>query len=87
MTGPSMDEPSTEPAADHEIGRLTELRSTQTKLVYLALAAGSGATLNELRSSLSLPALSLYPTLDLLIERDLVEREGETYVAASETEK
>lgn len=61
---------------------LTELRSSQAKLVYLGLEVASGSTVDDLRTSLGIPALTLYPTLELLIDRDLVEREGETYVLA-----
>ncbi len=69
---------------DHTINTLPALRSSQAKLVYLALVVGSGATVGELRASLRLPALSLYPILELLIERDLVEREGATYLPVNE---
>lgn len=66
---------------------LTELRSSQAKLVYLALVVGSGSTVGELRASLRLPTLALYPTLELLIERDLVEREGEAYLPVGADER
>lgn len=78
MTEASM----SEPLLDSGIDTLPALRSSQAKLVYLALVVGSGATVRELRASLRLPTLSLYPTLELLIERDLVEREGATYLPA-----
>lgn len=74
-------------AVDNDIDELSELRSSQAKLVYLALVGGFGATIGELRATLRLPALSLYPTLELLSERGLIEREGETYLPADEGEQ
>jgi predicted transcriptional regulator len=83
MTGSSTNETtmSGQSAGDHDLA-LPALGSTQSKLVYLALVVHSGATIDELRASLRIPALSLYPSLEQLIERDLVEREGETYLPA-----
>lgn len=70
----------------NETRKLSALQSSQAKLVYLALIVSSGATVNELRVSLQLPALSLYPTLEFLIERNFVEHDGEAYLTTTETE-
>lgn len=77
---------SERPENDTIGSRLSTLQSSQSKLVYLALATSSGSTIEELRTSLRLPALSLYPTLDLLIKRDFVERRGEVYVSIGRDE-
>ena len=77
---------SERPENDTIGSRLSTLQSSQSKLVYLALATSSGSTIEELLTSLRLPALSLYPTLDLLIKRDFVERRGEVYVSIGRDE-
>lgn len=77
MTEASLSEQSADGAA---VGsELATLRSPRAKLVYLGLEVTSGSTVGELRTSLGIPALALYPTLELLIDRGLVERHGRTY--------
>ena len=53
------------------------LSSALGKLVYLAVRQRGEATVVELRDALDVPQLRLYPTLDALAERGLLEREGE----------
>lgn len=60
---------------------LRELRTAQSKLVYLYLDHGGPATVEELRDGLGLTLLSLYSVLDHLREAGLVERRDGKYVA------
>lgn len=72
-------------SGDHALGSMPdELSSPRAKLVYLALRTAPGLTVGELRASLEMPTLALYPTLELLIDRGLAERDGETYVPADD---
>jgi predicted transcriptional regulator len=73
------------PSDDRAIRPLpTGLHSSQAKLVYLTLMTTAGVTISELRASLHMPAIALYPTLETLVDRGLVDREGETYACASD---
>lgn len=56
------------------------LSSPQSKLVYLCLAASGGATVDELHEALDLRKITLFPVLETLTDRDVVTRDGETYV-------
>lgn len=56
-----------------------QLGSPREKLVYLSLASVPGARADELREVLSMRLLELYPVLDVLVERGLVERDGTYY--------
>lgn len=56
--------------------------SPQAKLVYLYLRTTAGATVEELDDSLDLKRLALFPVLDTLESRDLIDRDGERYVAS-----
>ncbi|MFC6725678.1 TrmB family transcriptional regulator [Halobium palmae] len=58
-----------------------ELSSPSAKLVYLYLQTQSGATVEELGDGLEMKKLSLFSVLKTLRQRDLVERDGEHYVA------
>lgn len=68
-----------EGAAFHRLPSVGDLESPRSKLIYLYLLVGGEATANELRSTLDVTGLSLYPTLDVLCDRGLVERVGEHY--------
>lgn len=69
------------PSADPGVGPLPEaLRSPRTKAVYLYLQVATRAGMTELKRSLGMPALALYPTLETLVEEGLVERSGDEYV-------
>jgi len=57
-----------------------DLTAPESKLVYLFLAASSGATVEELHEALDIRRISLFPVLRTLTERDAVVREGSTYV-------
>jgi predicted transcriptional regulator len=58
-----------------------DLRSAESKLVYLFLTASGGATIDELQSALGLRKISLFPVLDGLSNREYVARDGAQYVA------
>lgn len=51
-----------------------ELESSTAKLVYLALHATGEATVAELQRQLGLSKLTLFPILESLRSRDLIER-------------
>ncbi|MDS0295254.1 helix-turn-helix domain-containing protein [Halogeometricum luteum] len=57
-----------------------ELRSAETKLVYLYVRQTGGCTPAELCESLQLTKLSVLPLLRSLRERELVRREADRYV-------
>ncbi len=61
----------------------TEIESTGSKLVYLYLSTAGEATIGELRTSLDMKHLSLYPVLETLASEGLVARDGETYAVAA----
>jgi DNA-binding IclR family transcriptional regulator len=60
----------------------SELDAASSKLVYLYLATREGATITDLAETLGMRKLGLYSVLGSLVERDLVERTGETYRVA-----
>jgi predicted transcriptional regulator len=59
------------------------LTSSESKLVYVFLAATDGATVEELHDALDIRKISLYPVLRTLTDRDVVAREGSTYVPSA----
>lgn len=61
----------------------TELDSDGSKLVYLYLNVVGEATVTEMQSTLNKKQLALYPVLDTLESRDLIEQDGETYTFAN----
>jgi predicted transcriptional regulator len=61
----------------------TDLTSTESKLVYLFLTASDGATMEELHDALDIRKISLFPVLRTLTERNVVTREGSTYVPSA----
>lgn len=54
-----------------------ELASPLEKLVYLYVRERGGSTVPALRDALNVPQLRLYPTIDVLAERELIERRGD----------
>ncbi|WP_152041762.1 helix-turn-helix domain-containing protein [Salinigranum salinum] len=60
-----------------------EIQSPRAKLVYLSLAAGGPANVDELQSRLSTTKLTLYGVLGTLSERGLVERKRGRYAVSS----
>lgn len=59
------------------------LESSNSKLVYLYLATVEEATISELQSTLGMQQLALFPTLDTLEGKDLIERDGETFTTTA----
>lgn len=55
------------------------LDSPRAKLVYLSLATGGAATVDELRQRLAMPKLALFSILQTLQQRDHVTREDDRY--------
>ncbi|MFC4359320.1 TrmB family transcriptional regulator [Halobium salinum] len=58
-----------------------DIDSSSAKLVYLYLSTQGDATVEELGDGLEMQKLSLFSVLKTLRKRDLVERDGERYVA------
>lgn len=56
-----------------------ELSAAESKLVYLFVATSGGATVDDLQSSLNIRKITLFPVLDTLSERGLIERTDGTY--------
>ncbi|MFB6080293.1 MAG: TrmB family transcriptional regulator [Haloferacaceae archaeon] len=50
-----------------------ELATAEAKLVYLYVQAADGCTVDELYRDLGLPKLALFPVLDTLRERGLID--------------
>lgn len=57
----------------------TTLRSPQSKLVYLYLAAGEEATVGELHEALGLPKTTLLPVLSALRDHGMLTRTDRGY--------
>jgi len=58
------------------------LDSPQSKLVYLYLEATDGATVDDLKSALSMKKIAVLSVLSSLSSDGLVEKDGDTYVAS-----
>lgn len=58
----------------------SELDSMGAKLVYFHLHSTGGGTVVDLRHTLNIPTISIYPILRSLQEDDLVTRIGNRYV-------
>ena len=61
----------------------TTLESPQTKLVYLYLAVAGEGTVDDVYDALGIKFISLYPVLETLIEKGLVQRDGSRYVCST----
>jgi len=59
-----------------------DLTAADSKLVYLFVAVSDGATVDDLQTALDIRKISLFPVLDTLSERGLIERVEDEYVAA-----
>lgn len=59
-----------------------DLQSPRTKLVYLYLRTAAGGSMAELKRSLGMQALALYPILETLVDEGLVERVDDEYAVA-----
>lgn len=71
------------PAQSTHIEVPTEVQSPRAKLVYLALATGGAATVEELQAALTMTKLTLYGVLRTLTERGLVEERDGRYAVSS----
>ena len=60
-----------------------DVQSPRAKLVYLALATGGEATVEELQAALAMTKLTLYGVLRALVERGLVEEVEGRYEVSS----
>lgn len=60
-----------------------DLTAADSKLVYLFVAVSDGATVDDLQTALDIKKISLFPVLDTLSKRGLIERVEEQYVTAS----
>lgn len=60
-----------------------DLTAADSKLVYLFVSVSDGATVDDLQSGLDIKKISLFPVLDTLSERGLIERVDDEYVAAT----
>lgn len=58
---------------------VSELGSSQAKLIYLALLVTEEATTTELQQMLGLPKLTLLPILTSLVHQDLAQRTEDGY--------
>lgn len=62
----------------------SDLSTARAKLVYLYLESTGGATVEELRDALDIPLITILPTVEVLVERSLVEvRDGQYLPARS----
>jgi predicted transcriptional regulator len=68
------------PADPESVSVPTELSSDGTKLVYLYLQVTGESTLTELNQSLEMKSISLLPILNTLMTKDLVDRDGNSYL-------
>ena len=60
-----------------------ELDSSNSKLVYLYLNTAEEATITDLQTTLDMKQLALFPVLDTLEGKGLIERDGETFTVAT----
>ncbi|ELZ94477.1 hypothetical protein C440_09873 [Haloferax mucosum ATCC BAA-1512] len=67
--------------AERSVDPLPEtLSSSQTKLVYLYLQLQRVGTVEELRDTLGMKVITLYPVLEHLVDLELVRHEDGRYV-------
>ena len=59
------------------------LDSSNSKLVYLYLETVEEASITDLRSTLDMKQLALFPVLKTLEGEGLIERDGETFTVAA----
>ncbi|GAB6862745.1 TrmB family transcriptional regulator [Haloplanus litoreus] len=60
-----------------------DLTAADTKLVYLFVTVSDGVTIGDLQSTLDIKKISLFPVLDTLSERGLIDRVDDKYVNAA----
>lgn len=56
-----------------------ELTAASTKLVYLYVAAVDGATIDQMEADLDMRKLSLFPVVEDLADRNLLQTDGNQY--------
>ncbi|SFK71564.1 hypothetical protein SAMN04487950_0735 [Halogranum rubrum] len=71
------DSPTTIQPTNHTVPET--LDSTGSKLVYLYLDSIGGGDISVLRESLDMKTISIYPILQTLSKKGLVERDGDHY--------
>lgn len=59
-----------------------ELDTAQAKLVYVTVAAATGATADDLADALDMKKIALFGVLSTLSNRGLIEQRNGEYVAA-----
>jgi len=59
--------------------RLPAGLSPTGKLVYLYLAERGSATVSDLKTALGVPQIRLYPAIDALERKNLLERAGDEF--------
>ena len=60
-----------------------DLTATDSKLVYLFVAVSDGVTVDDLQSTLDMRKIGLFPVLDTLTERGLIDRVDGEYVSSA----
>ncbi|MDZ7730815.1 MAG: helix-turn-helix domain-containing protein [Natrialbaceae archaeon] len=58
----------------------TDISSPQAKLVYLAILRTESSTVDELQRALAVRKITLFAVLETLVERGLMERQGDRWV-------
>ena len=61
----------------------TALESPRTKLVYLYFVMAGKGTVDDVHDALGIKLISLYPVLETLNEKGLVQRDGSRYVCST----
>lgn len=78
------DTPAGEPDRDGDEGVVPdELETTREKLVYLYLTNVEESWPEEMKRELNVTSLNLYPVLNSLVSKGLVERDGKRYAIAN----
>ncbi|MFD1634521.1 TrmB family transcriptional regulator [Haloplanus ruber] len=60
-----------------------DLTATDSKLVYLFVTVSDGVTVDDLQSTLDMRKISLFPVLDTLTDRGLIDRVDDEYVSSA----
>lgn len=66
----------------HAVDIPADLRSAQSKLIYLFLSMNGTTTINELQDELNMKKISLYSILKTLEKEDVISKDGEQYAVA-----
>jgi len=60
-----------------------DITATDSKLVYLFVTVSDGVTVDDLQSTLDMRKISLFPVLDTLTDRGLIDRVDDEYVGSA----